>query len=312
MPDPRSETEDDILKDMDFEEDGGEPAPVDQPEQPAAPEASGEGEDKKPAAPAPAHKPSEDLLDAQGQVVAKAGPERRLYERTQQLTRALEGTRAETDELKKQLAEARATNNIVQQHGLSLADADAGLQLVKQFKQRPIDVARHILQETMKLGHSLNDIIGQGGGPQSLDMRAMTQLLDERLGPLQRREDEAQKQREIEERAQREYTQFLVQHEHADLHEPVIVALMQRENLAPSAAYYKMQAWAYQNGLDFSQPLGPQIQARRSNPQGAQKPMSPGSDAGAITTQEAVPFASADDDWDSIVKQQMRANGLAV
>jgi hypothetical protein len=148
----------------------------------------------------------------------------------------------------------------------------------------------------------------------------MRQMIDERLAPVTRQAQQEQAMTEAQQRGVQAYQQFVRQNEFADVHADDIVKVMQREGVHPQQAYNRLLAFANRNGLDFTQPLAAQVQARIQGQQqqpnqqsrtNTQKPMP----NGAATTRpngavpSVIPMASADDDWGSIISEVQRTVG---
>ena len=76
--------------------------------------------------------------------------------------------------------------------------------------------------------------------------------------------------------------------------------------------------YALGQGLDFTQPLMPQVQARNQQQQAQPaapvqptQPMPNGNASSAVETQSPK-VANGDDDWDSIVRNSMAESGMQI
>lgn len=281
----------------------------------------GEGEPElaeTPASDTPPEKPAikfdeqNNIVDDKGEIIARAGAERRLFQKLQSAEKSLEdNTRA--NEGFRQFASAP------QQMGLTPNEAVQGMQFISDLKTKPVEAARAILQEAMKQGYNLHDIIGdqEGMGDSSMDMGAMSRMIDAKLAPMTQKF--TQQQQVDQERAtqQNVVNQFVANHEFADVHLDTLKHLMQNNpNLSSERAYFEIKTYAIQNGLDFSQPLAPQMEAMQQpvpapvtplqepNP----KPLPNGNVNSDVIVEQSV-IASGDDDWDSIVRSSMRDAG---
>lgn len=158
----------------------------------------------------------------------------------------------------------------------------------------------------------MTDLLGGEVGD-SLEMRAMQRMLDERLAPITRAEQASQQQTQAQQAGVAAYNRFINDNEFADVHANDIVQLMQREGVNPQTAYNRIYRFAVANGLDFSQPLGPQVQARQQQMRSSQqqqqqqnrqqKPMPNGATTRRAGAVPQIPLASADDDWGTIISQ---------
>lgn len=184
-----------------------------------------------------------------------------------------------------------------------------------------LGVAKDILAAIAAKGYNVTDLLGSDVGD-SIELKAINRMIDERLAPITRQEQDRQRQIEAARVGEQNYRQFVANNEYADLHADDIVRLMQREGVNPQIAYNRLLQFATVNRLDFSQPLKPQIEARiraaqanqqqQQQPNGQQrKPMPNGAStrhSGAVPT---VPLANADDDWGTIISEVQRTMGNA-
>lgn len=309
---------------------------VTQPKQDGAP--AGEGTAGDTAAPGeqrakddkagdPKHKTDDkgNLVDEKGNIIAAAGAERRHYERVQQQSRYIARLEQELTLAKQSDAFAKALNEVPTKLGLNMQETEIGLQAIAAFKKDPVSTARWMLQETMRQGYNLAQIVGAdaagkvGGG--SLDLQAIKAMISEQVQPLIGDRQAQQQQAQAEAAAQREYDAFIAKHENANVHEGAIAALMQQDaQLTPEVAYWQLREYAAKNGLDFSKPLREQVLARQQggNTNGHAQPrpnvqqQQPMPNGGAPTQdmQTGPTMANPDDAWDVIVRQSLAEAGL--
>jgi hypothetical protein len=268
------------------------------------------------------------LVDKDGKIVAAAGPERRQYERVQAQDRHIRNVEQERDTLRQQLTQAKVLNDAPQQLGLDMQETQMGLQAIASFKKDPVATAKWMLQETMRLGYNLKDIIGADAQGQvnggSMDLQAIKAMIAEQVGPLIGDRQAAQQQTQSEQAAQREYTAFIAKHDNADVHEDAIASLMHSNpDLSPEVAYWQLREYAAKNGYDFTQPLRAQVEARQSGQQRTppngnadpqaqthhQRPM-PNGGATSVPMQNGPLMNEPDDAWDVIVNQSLREAGM--
>lgn len=250
------------------------------------------------------------LVDGQGNVVANAGKERRLWERVQRFEHfEVPQLQRTISELTNTAAQTQVLNNVPRQLGLSDEDAVQGLRLIASYKKDPVATIQYILTEARAAGHNV-----QAENQGQVDLAAVSRLLDDRLGPLL--EDRATQQRttKADQDAARQYQDFTTRFPDAVMHEDIIAGILQRDKtLSPDAAYYQLRLWAQEHKLNWNQPLRPQIDAAQQGE--TQKPVPPlgggrGGNAPVIDTKEAASVAGADADTGDIVKQAMREAGM--
>lgn len=251
------------------------------------------------------------VTDQSGNILARAGHERRIWERAEQATRYARTLERDIQQLRAAAEQNNALNDMPRSLGLQPNEVQTGLQIAASFKQDPIGTLKYLLTETQAMGHNVNTLLGQQNG---VDMNAIARMIDNKLGPLQKDREQQARYEVAQREAQREYQAFVSRHEYATVHEDAILRLMQADpQLSPDAAYYKMQAYAATNGLDFSKPLAPQIGAARG--QGStqistqQGPSMPSKSGNAPVTDQAR-VASEGDSWADIINTSMRDAGL--
>lgn len=262
-----------------------------------------------------------DLVDEHGQVLAAAGPERRVYERSQKIQNENNDLHAQLNALKQTQNTGDEFTQSPEKLGLSREDALVGVQLMHNLKTNPVEAARNILQTAVAQGHSLQSILGdvEGLGSSTVDMGAIKHMIDEKLAPITAREQQETQRVEQQTRTRENAQQFFRTHEFSELHVDAITNLMQNnKNITPDQAYYEVKTYALQNGLDFTQPLKPQVIARQPVPgqapvaptiQAPHQPM-PNGNASSIVETQSPTVANGDDDWDSILRDSMTESGM--
>ena len=249
------------------------------------------------------------IVNEQGQIIAKAGTERRLYEKTQRLGAALDN---KSQALAKYEAEDKQFDNLrgkVKSHGLSVDEFAEGINMVIDFKSDPIGTAKKVLETVLAMGHNVTDILGADAG-NAIEMSAVSKMLDERLKPLLSPLETKRVTDEQTERAQKAWEKFCDDNEYAEVHEVILDSMLgENPDLTPQKAYNALVQFANKHGLDISLPLGPQIERKKSaqnntnrnnNPR-TQKPFPNGSSVSqqSINSGDINP----NDDWASIIKK---------
>lgn len=256
------------------------------------------------------------LIDQNGQVVARAGAERRLYEKATDATTRLEQATGQlqmyankVNELQQQVNQSQALNGMPQKLGLNENEAVMSMQLMNKWKQDPVGTIKYLLTEAKAAGHNV-DIEGLAPG---MDMGAIARIIDQRLQPLQQDREAQQREQQVQQEAERQYQEFIYNpaFPNARTHENEIAQLLRSDpRLSLEAAYYKLQSYALQRGLDFTQPLGPQLQYQQQQPaqqsvaNGGGAPMVPGGGNAPVQTPSPT-YADPDDSYDAIIRQVM-------
>lgn len=251
------------------------------------------------------------IVNEQGQIIAKAGTERRLFEKTQRLNVALDN---KSQALSRYEAEDKQFDNIrgkVKSHGLSVDEFAEGINMVIAFKSDPIATAKKVLETVLAMGHNVTDILGADAG-NAIEMSAVSKMLDERLKPLVAPLEQKRVTDEATERAQKAWENFCDVNDHAELHEVTLDRMLgENPGMSPQKAYNALRDFCYKHSLDFSQPLPPQIErlqsankknSNRNNlPRTQQKPFPNGSSVrqNSISSGDVSP----NDDWATIIKK---------
>lgn len=270
------------------------------------------------------------LVNAQGQIVARAGSERRLYEKSARLETQLkqEKTARQNDRelLQRAATEIKGMREVYGMANdlrMSTREAMMGLTLVDKFKKDPVDFFKYVLTQMAAIGQDVSKLAPELGAA-AVSPDGIKQLIQQELrgalGPVREtREQDTREQRAIQD-AEVEYTAFVERFPDVTTHEDVIARLIQDdEHLSLDAAYYKLKSFAAEQRLDFSRPLKPQIEARQRsgntqnnsarNVRTQQRPMPNGrANAPVVSSQ---PRFSADSSYEDIIMSSLRENGIA-
>ena len=267
------------------------------------------------------------IVDDKGNIIAAAGVERRQYERAQRQQSYISQLETQLVEERNKRADIVALNGAPEKLGLDARETELGLQAIASFKKDPVATARWMLQETMRLGYSVKDILGADAAGQagsgSLDLQAIKSMINDAVGPMLQDRTSQQQEQQAREAAQREYDAFVAKHEYADLHEDVLYNMLKdNRTLTPEVAYWQLREYAAKNGLDFSKPLRAQVEAReRGNerpgnaaPQAqTQQPNVAPMPNGSSPSQDmrtGPTMANPDDTWDQILQQSLAEAGF--
>lgn len=210
-----------------------------------------------------------------GTIIARAGSERRWYERHARAEAQVSQVQKENVALKTQMETHQWLNGVPQRFGLQEEEVQNALALAAVYKQNPVEAARELVEMALAQGHNVSDILGKDAG-NALEMGAVRQMIEERLAPLVTTHKQTEQQTERQRNAEMQLQKFIVDHEHSDLHITVLDRMIgDNPELSPEKAYYELKLFCAQKGFDFSRPLQPQLQEamqRANGPAPAQPP----------------------------------------
>lgn len=257
-----------------------------------------------------------DIVDAKGAIIATNGFAARMYSTNKRLKTQLEEQNAQLSQVQAAVGEVRALATSIRNYNLDNTEVAQALDLAGRMKKGDhLGVAKEVLAIIAAQGYNITDLLGSEVGD-SIELKAINKMIDERLAPITRQEQDRQRTVQAEQAGRRQYDRFVADNPHADVHADDIVEVMKREGCQPQQAYNRLAQFAYANRLDFSKPLKPQIQAylasraqqgqqqQRPNtqPQG-QRPLPNGAGSRTNGAMPSTALSNADDDWGSIIKQ---------
>ena len=269
------------------------------------------------------------IVDKAGKIVVNAGNERRQWERAENAIKSNTHAQAYIKRLETELTAAQTTrdtanylNGVPAQLNLQPQEVATGLNIVAAWKKNPHEAIKFLLTEYAALGHNVNELLGKEGG---IDLNAVQTMINRAVAPMVTNHAQQQGQTEALARAEREYNSFMAKYPEAIVHENEIAALMAKDkSLSADTAFFRLKTWVLENGYDFSKPLGPQLQAAPQGAQGHNQPPVQGSNQrmngapplpngrgtseAALNTHQGA--ARADDDWDSIIRGEMKRSGF--
>lgn len=259
------------------------------------------------------------VIDSRGNVIAPAGRARRLDEQNKRYKGMLEKERQSVTKLRQDIASQNFLNGAPKRLGLSYDETAAALDMMRQFKDNPGQFAQIILAEVAARGVDLNQLLGQNMG--NVQTAAIKKMLDERLRPLDERHRREAEVAKTNEAVIERYNSFMTRYPEAEPHQDAIAELMRTEQAADEReGYFMVREFALRNGLDFSQPLGPQVvqriqqqrgpAARQQQPNGhSPRPMVSGRIPDNNMTQRETRIASPDRSYASIIEEAMQEAG---
>jgi len=254
----------------------------------------------------------QDLVDREGNVVAKGGKERRFYEQLQ-VQKQQNGTlNQQVQQLQSQLEAINGAGTLGTQYELTPEELTTGAQLVKSFKDDPVNTVKYLLTQAQAAGHNLDDVATGG-----VDAAAIKQMVNEAVSPLvqdrQQRVDSEQKQQ----KAMEVYNNFMSQYPDAQVHEGSLARLLETDqNLSPEAAYFKLKNFYLEKGLDFGVPLetlAQQEQQTQQTPEvNTQQTLPSGGNVPVQNVTDTADIADVGTSYDDIIRQSMRDANIQI
>ncbi len=251
------------------------------------------------------------ITDQAGKVIAEKGFAARMYQTNQRLKERVQQAEGHLDNLLPRIKELEGIDNSIRSQNLDTQEVSQALELAGRMKRGDyLGVAKEVLALVMAQGYNVTDLLGGDVGD-TIEMKSIQRMIDDRLAPLTREEQRRQQQEQATQNATKAYREFVRQNDYAEVHANDIAAVVQQKGVTPQQAYNAVRAFAYENGLDFSQPLKPQIEAiiaeqnkqpatqQRQNPT---RPMPSGVNTRLNGAPQNLAPASADDDWGSIIR----------
>lgn len=253
---------------------------------------------------------SQDLVDANGNIIAKAGAERRFYEENVKLKRDKEIFNTKVlptlkENYNNMLAKVQAydeTFKALRADDLTPDDIQTGLELVRQWKKSPADTMKFLLTQAKSYG------INVEGVNSGVDAAAINQMLDQKLQPFIQEREQREQERQIQEKAKRTYDDFMSKYPDAINHTDELAYLYKRNpNMSLDAIYYQLRNHYAENGYDFNTPLVEILNSRKQKPNRASfNSTNVNQNLNAAKIQPSI--ASVNKSYDAIIKEVMRNN----
>lgn len=268
--------------------------------------------------PNPEHPNTRDLVDpATGQVVARGGVERRIFESAQRLHR-------ENSSLTTRLQQAEAQNNSATEIvklgttlGLSAPDQQASFNLMSQFLKDPVRMLEQLVIEVKSKGYEI-PFLATGITP-GMDTAAVQRMIDSRMSPITNATKQQEQQTQIQAQAKEKLDVFLDENPEGTHNLGVLAEMMTAQpGMTIENAYTRLVKWCVSNGYDYTQPLKPQIAAKQQPATNtAQTPELPrnsvplpnGRQANGAAQIEQVASFDENSSWADIIRHSMRATG---
>tara|TARA_R100001594_G_scaffold22817_1_gene44313 strand:- start:7730 stop:8728 length:999 start_codon:yes stop_codon:yes gene_type:complete len=251
----------------------------------------------------------QDLVDVNGNVVARGGKERRFYETAQKERQRAENLQKETQELRTKVEAYEGTNNLTNQYSLSPEELTQGAQLIAAFKENPVETVKYMLTQAQSAGHNID---GVGNGT---DVAAIQKIVNEAVAPLTADRQQQLETEKVREEATQVYTDFMAKYPDAAVHQNTLAQLIESDSsLTPDAAYFKLKAFYADKGLDWNVTLAEHDKRLQSQQQQQQQEPStqstlPTGGTPADNVTNTAEIASVETDMEDIIKESMNEAG---
>jgi len=252
----------------------------------------------------------QDLVDREGNVIARGGKERRFYEQLQVNKQQNTTLNQQVQELQGQLEAINNAGTLGTQYDLTPEELNTGAQIIKSFKEDPTATIKYLLTQAQAAGHNIDDVATGGA-----DMSAIKQMVNEAVSPLVQDREQRVEAEEYQKKAAEVYNGFMSQYPDAQIHDNSLARLLESDqNLTPEAAYFKLKNFYLEKGLDFSVPLetlAQQEQQRQQTPEvNTQQTLPSGGNVPAQNVTDTADIADVGTSYDEIIRQSMRDAGM--
>lgn len=201
---------------------------------------------------------SQDLVDANGNIIAKAGAERRFYEENVKLKQEkanfdnniLPQIKQNYNTMMAKVQAYEETYKAMQAQDMTPEDINLGIELVRQWRKSPEETLKFLLTQAKSYGINIE------GHTSGIDAAAINQMLDQKLQPFYEERENAQRQQEVIENARKIQTDFYNRYPDAKIHTKELAFLYRKNpHLSLDAIYYQLRNHYSENGYDFNTPL---------------------------------------------------------
>jgi hypothetical protein len=189
---------------------------------------------------------------------------------------------------------------------------------MSDFLRDPVRTLTSLIEEVKSKGYEL-PFLTQGVTP-GMDLNAISRMIDAKMAPITQARQTQQDQEARLARANADIDRFLNQYPDANANLDILAQMMQsQQNLSLHDAYVRMMQWSYDNGIDFRQPLRPQVDAlnqqhQQRQQQNGQQPTRP-LPGGRSANGSPIPVGDArafneNTAWSDIIRHSMHESGM--
>ena len=251
----------------------------------------------------------QDLVDAQGNVIAAGGKERRFYEQAQRAKHEAQQANSKIQQLEGQLKAINDAGNAGSQYNLSPEEVTTGVQLMAAFKENPVETVKYMLTQAQSLGHNIDNITNS-----STDMASIKKMITEAVDPVVQDRQQRIEGEQSRKNAEEVYKNFMTKFPDAGPHEHSLARLLESDSsLSPEAAYFKLKNFYLEKNLDFSKPLDvlqKELDTQKQAPAENTQSTVPTGGIPATNVTDTETIADVGTSMDDIIKQSMRDAGM--
>ena len=261
-----------------------------------------------------------DLVDpATGQVVAHGGVERRMFESAQRLHKENASLQQRVAAAEEKAGTFTEVDTLGTTLALSKEDQITSLNVMAAFLKDPVKTLEQLVIEVKSKGYHI-PFLDTGITP-GMDTAAIQRMVDQRMAPITDAKKQEQELIQRQDAARATLDDFLDTNPEGVHNLTVLAEMMTKEpGLSLNSAFVKLIKWCTMSGLDYSQPIAPQIAAKQTNPPAGntvQMPTQPRNQPPLPSnrqTREATPMVDAatfneNTSWEDIIRHAMSASG---
>lgn len=250
----------------------------------------------------------QDLVDANGNVIAKAGAERRFYEENARLkqqkadfdNRILPQIKQNYNAMMAKVAAYEETYKAMQASDMTPEDVNLGIELVRQWRKSPEETLKFLLTQAKSYGINIE------GHASAIDAAAISQMMDQKLQPFVQEREEAIRQQEVLANARKIHTEFYQRYPDAKIHNKELAFLYKKNpNASLDAVYWQLRNHYAENGYDFNTPLA-EIVNKSQTDNNKSRFNSVNVNQNVKTETIKTPIASINKSFDQIIRETLK------
>ena len=250
----------------------------------------------------------QDLVDANGNVIAKAGAERRFYEENVRLkqqkadfdNRILPQIKQNYNAMMAKVTAYEETYKAMQASDMTPEDVNLGIELVRQWRKSPEETLKFLLTQAKSYGINIE------GHASAIDAAAISQMMDQKLQPFVQEREEAIRQQEVLANARKIHTEFYQRYPDAKIHNKELAYLYKKNpNASLDAVYWQLRNHYAENGYDFNTPLA-EIVNKSQTDNNKSRFNSVNVNQNVKTETIKTPIASINKSFDQIIRETLK------
>lgn len=258
-----------------------------------------------------------DLVDpVTGRVVAQGGIERRVYEEGQRHARENAQLKGQLQQFQQHMQSLNGVMREAQQFGITPDQHSVALRVMADFMKDPVRTLEYLVSEVRAKGYNI-PFLAEGIN-RGMDMEAFSRMIDAKLQPFTSQQQMQQRHAHAQAAAKQQLDSFLAENPAANGNLDVIGEMFAAQpNLSLDKAWSLMIQWCVANGIDYRQPIKPQLVARQQQPTQQPQPQHtrplPGSRSagnGAVPRADASGAYSENASWSDIIRGAMHESGM--